>query len=417
MASDQNSSPEYEIALNDPGDEVTYRFRYQWSWAAILCCSLLDETMEADEIFCEHHEDVLIKNRDGSFTGDQVKTRGDDQPLWKAKDEAVVNSCVRFAKLENDYRGRFQRFRFVTNHPFHIKQNGQDLVWILKSIKDAPSINDLPNPVASWVKKISKEAEVSESVTFDAMSKTEASDSLPKLQDSLNRLIHTLADCWAPAKDCSLDTIRRVAQALIDECGRASSLDHKQQLPSYLLPAYNDACDVKARIGGKRMTLERVNNVLEQGRDSKATLDGDPNNLPTLGEGDTDLLHRKLEAGGFSIVSSNSAEDLRDKADYLVMKWIKQFGTPKGLEKYDHIRSLVLSDAGRSFDATQRDSDGFGPNMRDDLHRRLQERRGAGDKLFDTTNDHLEGVAFSLTAECKIRWSHACPWETDDESN
>jgi hypothetical protein len=33
--------------------------------------------------------------------------------------------------------------------------------------------------------------------------------------------------------------------------------------------------------------------------------------------GSTDLLYKKLDAGGFSAVSRNSAEDLRDKADYL----------------------------------------------------------------------------------------------------
>ena len=51
---------------------------------------LLDDTQDVEEVFCEHHEDVLLKHRDGLFTGHQVKTRGDDQPPWKAKDDAAA---------------------------------------------------------------------------------------------------------------------------------------------------------------------------------------------------------------------------------------------------------------------------------------------------------------------------------------
>ena len=81
---------------------------------------------------------------------------------------------------------------------------------------------------------------------------------------------------------------------------------------------------------------------------------------------------------GFSIVSRNSAEDLRDKAEYLGIKWTKKYGREKGLKRYDHISSLVLSDAGRAFDATREESDNFGPKMREVLRSRFQERRTAG---------------------------------------
>ena len=126
----------------------------------------------------------------------------------------------------------------------------------------------------------------------------------------------------------------------------------------------------------------------------------------------TELLHKKLDAAGFSAVSRNSAEDLRDKADYLGIAWIRRYGRAKGLERYDHIRTLVLNDAGRAFDASQRAADGFGPAMREDLRRRFRERRLAGAQLFDSTDEHLEGIAFSLTAQCKVVWSHAKPWES-----
>ncbi len=412
MADAHIPSLENTIAGADPGDETANRYRFQWTWAAVVCCKLLDETEDVEEVFCEHHEDVLLKHRDGAFSGHQVKTRGDTQPPWKAKDEAVREACVRFAKLESEYPGKFRSFYFLTNHQLYSSGNGQDLTYVLNSIKDAASVGEIPPVVAAWVKRIAREADVNESVAFAAFSKTVANAKLPKLRDAVMRLIDALAQCWSPAADCSHEAVRRSAQALIEECGRASSLDYEQLLPAYVSATVDDHADMAARIEGKRMTLSRVQGILERGRDSTATLAGDPNLCVEPGEGSTELLHRKLDAGGFSAVSRNSAEDLRDKADFLGISWIKKHGNEKGLGRYDHILTLVLSDAGRAFDTTQTDADGFGPAMREDLRRRFRERRIAGDQLFDSTDDHLEGIAFSLTAQCKVVWSHARPWES-----
>lgn len=412
MADTPTPSPENIIARGDPGDETANRYRYQWTWAAVVCCMLLDDTADVQEVFCEHHEDVLIKHGDGSFTGHQVKTRNDDQPPWKATDEAVLGACARFARLESQYPGRFRRFWFLTNHPLYSAGNGKDLPHVLQSIKGATSIADLPSAVAQWVRRVARDTAVTEAVVFAALSKTVAKASLPKLRDAVIRLIDTIAQCWAPAADCSHHAVKRAALALIDECGRASSLAHEQLLPAYLITDVDDNADMAERIDGKRMTLARVQSILEHGRDSTATLAGDLTLCVKPGEGSPELLHKKLDAGGFSSVSRNSAEDLRDKADYLGIGWIKKYGRDKGLQRYDHVRSLVLSDAGRAFDATKTMADGFGPAMRDDLRCRFRERRMAGDQLFDSTDDHLEGIAFSLTAQCKIVWSHARPWES-----
>ena len=112
-------------------------------------------------MFCEHHEDVLLKHRDGSFTGHQVKTRGDDQPPWRAGDEPVRAACVRFAKLEAQFPGRFRRFFFLTNHPLHVAGNGRDLAHVLLSIADATTVADLTAPVAGWLRRIARDASVS----------------------------------------------------------------------------------------------------------------------------------------------------------------------------------------------------------------------------------------------------------------
>ena len=50
-------------AAGDPGDDIGRRFRYQWTYTAAVCCLLLDDQEDVVEVFCEHHEDVLISAR------------------------------------------------------------------------------------------------------------------------------------------------------------------------------------------------------------------------------------------------------------------------------------------------------------------------------------------------------------------
>ncbi len=96
-------APDVIPATGDPGDDTARRYQYQWMFAAIVCCMLLDETEDIAEVFCEHHEDVLIKHNDATFTGIQVKTRSSGQEMWKAGDPDVLSSCARFAKLESRF--------------------------------------------------------------------------------------------------------------------------------------------------------------------------------------------------------------------------------------------------------------------------------------------------------------------------
>jgi hypothetical protein len=159
------------------------------------------------------------------------------------------------------------------------------------------------------------------------------------------------------------------------------------------------------------MTADRVRAVLSEGLNTIAALEGEPGNRAEPGRGSTALMLKKLDAGGFSAVSCNSAEDLRDKADYLGVAWMKTFGRTKGLERYDHVRSVALSDAARAFEATQTDRHRFGPAMREELRRRFQERRSNGEQLFDCSDERLEGITYSLTGQCKVQWSPDRPWE------
>jgi len=375
---------------------------------------LLDDTEAVAEVFCEHHEDVLVKHIDGTFSGLQVKTRLSNQEVWKTSDEAVRDACARFSKLEANFPGRFRAFRFLTNHPLYAATNGQDLRYVLPTVRNVIAVSDLPRPVATFLTRVAKKADCTEEVAFTALSKTDATDDLPKLADIEVRLVATLTEVWIRAADCTYPVVVKAARHLAWECGRASSLTHQDVLPAYLPATANpEETELATRLAAKRLDRSRILEILDHGFNETAPLDGDTEACTEPGSGATDLLLQKLDVGGFSAVSRNSALDLRDKADYLGIVWTRKYGRDLGLQRYGHVRSLVLSDAARAFETAKSEEDPFGIQMLSELRSRFQRRRMEGSQLYECSNEHLEGFAYSLTSQCQVDWSLDRPWESE----
>ena len=404
--------PDSASLETDPGDETARRYRYQWACAAIMCCMLLDETQDVSEVFCEHHEDVLLKHSDGTFTGLQIKTRAPDQPVWKTGDPGIRSCCARFVSLESRFPNRFRAFCFLTNHPLHAAGNGQDFAHVLNQIREASGPEDVTGPSRSLLQEMARNVGCSEHTAFAALSKTRARSNLPKLEDVVIRCVGTLTLVWSRAAECSYEAVFRAARRCVEECGGASSLAHADVLPAYL-PAITAPGDpeLAARLRGKRIDKTRMLRVLDEGVNVTEPLYSDPSDITQPGAGETSLLRLKLSAGGFSAVSLNAAEDLRSKADYLGISWTKKHGATQGLQRYSHVRSLVLRDAADAFEAGKSEDTPFGLEMLSQLRTRFGRRRTEGTQLYGCSDEHLEGLAFSLTSQCKVQWSLRRPWE------
>lgn len=407
-------TPDIVRATGDPGDDTARRYHYQWTYAAIICCMLLDLTEDVAEVFCEHHEDVLIKHSNATFSGLQIKTRRSDQEVWKTSDDDVVGSCARFSKLEAQFPGRFRSFRFLTNHPLYAGANGKDFRHVLQQIKSAAAVSEISGPEARFLTRVATEAGCTAEIAFKALSKTDARDDLPKLTDVEPRLVTTLTGVWVRAADCSYTSVMRAARYLTSECERASSLAHQDVLPAYLPATVNpDETELTARLAAKRVDQARLLAILDYSLNETDPLYGAPEVCVEPGTGTTDLLLKKLDSGGFSAVSRNSALDLRDKADYLGTVWINKHGREVGLQRYGHVRSLVLHDSATAFEITKNEEHLFGVAMLFELRSWFQQRRTDGSQLYECSNEHLEGFAYSLTSQCSVQWSFDRPWEAE----
>lgn len=159
MTTNARIAPDKTLSATDPGDDTQRRYRYQAVYAAIISLDLLDEESEFEEIFCEQHEDTLVKKKDGTFIGIQVKTRAPGRELFKSNDESVIKSLKRFVELSVEYPNHFSRFVLATNYAFWSeKKNSSNLRYLLKLAKEAVETdsNQLSRPLSGYIKKLIK---------------------------------------------------------------------------------------------------------------------------------------------------------------------------------------------------------------------------------------------------------------------
>jgi len=405
----QIPTPANTPAVGDPGDDTARRFAYQWTFAAILACGIFDDTMDVVEVFCEHHEDVLLKHGDGTFTGVQVKTRETGGNPWTATEESIFGACCRFVCLENQFPGRFRCFIVATNHTFlSNKTTGTCLPHLLTLAQQAADETSANPTLKRHLTKLNKKTGHPESVCLATLKKCRCDHSLPKLDHVKQELANTLSESWDGAADAVLPSLIRAADGLTAECQRASSLDHAQTLPRYVSVGATAAdAAIEAAINGKRLNRERIERVLREALASTSLLASPTPPRPEVAVPGRSKLDVKLNAGGFSTVSITAAKELRDKADYKSLEWMSRLGENEGLKRHEHIRTVVLRDCADAFEQSKTQNAPFGLAMQTALRARFVQRRGQpqGTTLFDCLDEHLEGHAYSLTKECKVWWS------------
>jgi len=120
----------------DGGADTQRRFRHQACYIAILSLGLLDDEGPLKELYCEHHDDVILQMKSGSFKAVQLKTRLVGGVPFKSGDAEVFSSLRRFAALEAKFPGRFESYLLASNVGFwHEKKNGSNLDYVLSELR------------------------------------------------------------------------------------------------------------------------------------------------------------------------------------------------------------------------------------------------------------------------------------------
>ncbi|MEG4202831.1 dsDNA nuclease domain-containing protein [Microcoleus sp. Pol7_A1] len=409
----QQVTPE-NVLSNDPGDETQKRFRYQAVYAAIQSLSLLEDS-EICSIYCEHHEDILVKKQDKTFVGIQVKTRANGKEPFKANDEDIQKSIKRFYEHDCMFGNSFSRYVLAANCGFwHDKKNGANLYYILELAGATTDFKNIPTALNSFIDKIYnllKENKIltneyDSSTLINFLKKVTLIQS-PGLDDIEATLLRKLTQ-FSNIKDLRIDQVNRITKSLIDKCLNAASLVCDSPKEGYYSILANPNEErTKLIIKGKQITKEIILALLREVENDQFLLStGNSIPLSKMPKG-MKKLELKMAAGGISANNIDNIKDLKSSMENQLVTWLYKKGERKTKEQYEHIRIIVRNQCQEAHDLTRINNELFGNKMLNKVRECLDlvYKNKEGCSLFGLRYEHLLGMAGILTEECKIWWS------------
>jgi hypothetical protein len=388
--------PDRVLSDTDRGDDTQRRYRYQAAYAALISLDLLREDSEFEEIFCEHHEDILVRGKDKKFVGIQVKTRKLGGGAFTFSDLEITTSLIRFLKLEKKYPDHFKRYVIAANCGFWQKsQSDSNLVYCLDAIKEnnATVLNN--EGFLKRVEKLSKAAKCDGDFVMKVLKKV-----IPEESPSLGAYEPYLVNAMAEIPTLSgerIDVLNRAASSLIDVMTRAASLSHTSARSAYFaILEHPETAEKDEVIQGKRVTRAIVEQIINRARAHAGTL---PKG--------TRSMELKMAKGGISIQNIDLARDLKFSAETLLIGWIHKYGSIEADERHQYLRVVVRNECQEAYDSVETDDNLFGEDMLGEIRKRLRNRYDyeVKSRYSDCVYEHLLGIAAILTEECKIWWS------------
>ncbi len=412
-------SPESELNPNDPGDDTFLRYRYQATYAGILSLGMLKNSPDIQEVFVEHHDDILLKVKTQRFTAVQVKTQSPGGAPFKSGDSSIQVALCKFVGHELTFGDLFEHFTIVTNHHFfREKENKSNLSFLSKLAGEAqgsqPSQMDsrLSAAINALLKTFNKGKRGSERGTRDhvlaVFRKLRLDDQLPKLEEGIHQALRAaIGESCDSYKLATIADLELAADALSQLTYRKSSLpvDGAERLfVTYSASPCEEA--IAARINAKRITRADVEQLLEKNISCSPMLvpatPVDPRNIPS----DLSVAEKKMTAGGLSATTVAASQDWLASAQYLQRIWAMKFNEKIAMDRYNHVAVAVQSACSEAHESTV-DELRQGPAMLASLKAILREKREEGTELYDCDEEHLLGHATIRTGQCKVWWSKA----------
>lgn len=368
---------------------------------------LLEDESDFTELYCEHFEDILMKNNDSKYAGLQVKTRKLGQTPFKTSDTAIKNTLQRFFRLERDYGNDFYRYAFVTNGGFwHEKENYNNLPFLIKKIFYSENISIFDDPDFNKIMEIANELNgVDTETVFCTLKKFEITTG-PGLDDIDSRLVYLLSQS-SNLSDKSYPELDELSKRLISKTAEASSLNYSSTEHDYFILSANPHSAANAEIlEGKRITKEKMMTIIQDYILEEAPLRTfDPLDISSFPKG-TRNLEIKMIAGDISVSNIDLIKDYKYSAEALLQENLYKNKPAKANELFDALSLIVRTECQEAYDANHTNNELFGQNMLMDVRRRIRQRHEQDcQHMFNGTYEHLMGIAGILTEECIVWWS------------
>ena len=363
----KQKSPDQTLGKGDPGDDVQRRFRYQAAVAAHICVQMLDENGVIEEVYCEQHDDVLVKLKNGAFDGIQVKTRaGATKGLFTSSDDDIKQAIARFVFLDNEFPGKFSRFLLATNERFwQRKKDASNLPYLIGIAKEQldGKVSEGSKLVSDYSEKIRELMDLDDKKVAATLAKIQTVE-YSKLNDMVLRLMEDLIKVKPELGGCPHAQLRSVAEAMIDSTSAAARACKDDSIKAYFVFCDDPEASIDSSvIESKRITSTLLDEIIRKVLTYEYTLPSrNQASISTLSSTARNT-ERKLSTGGVSRPSVILAKENKTHAEYLLTQWVHKFGVDEADRRYQHLRSVALTECTEAFDEVYSLDRLFGPRM------------------------------------------------------
>lgn len=397
-------NPSTVLNPDDPGDDTQRRFRYQNTFAGILGVLMTDDAKNIAEIYCEHHDDILVKDTDQKYTAIQVKTKDINSRPFDIDDEAIDKSFKRFVAMDVKFPGHFKGFSIVSNHGFDKTSPASCIQSMIDHYKNSGVYSNRTN-FGKFVKQVSEHCNCSIDDVIETIKKTRLrSDS--SLDDIHFKLINSIKTC-PHLTGITESKINDIADIILSKFYKASSL-HQEASDTSMLYMAGIATDddlLKEKINSKRFERAEFVAWLEQYKMQPVQLKlKDRNKIDEIPTGNA-VLSIKMDAGNIGSDNIDMLRDLKFSFEQHTLAWLYKDGAQAN-EQYNQVTTITENLCREIYDENTIATTNNGMDMLVKVRKAIKDRQDKNpDLFFDCTYEHLLGAVGVLTESCKVWWS------------
>jgi len=399
-----SSDPSLVLNTDDPGDDTQRRFRYQNTYAGILGILMTDDTRNIEEIYCEHHDDILVKDTAQKYSAIQVKTKDINSRPFDVDDEAIKKSCKRFVDMNLKFPDQFKGFSIVSNHGFDNTSKASCIQSMIEYYVKGNVFNNKTN-YGKFVKNISEECGCTIEEVIDTIKKIKLK-TYSSLEDIHFKLVNGIKTCPL-LSGVTESKVNDIADIVLAKFYKASSLhqDENDTTLLYIAGVVDDDDLVREKITSKRINRVEFSAWLEQYKNEPVQLKlKDRNNINDIPIG-SQILAIKMDAGDIDSDNIDMLRDLKFSFEQHTVSWLYK-DNAKANEQYNQVTTIAENLCREIYDEERIATNDQGLEMLIKVRKALKERQSQNpDLFFDCTYEHLLGAVGVLTESCKVWWS------------
>jgi len=398
-------SPEHSLDVKDRGADTGRRYRYQYACAGLFSVNLLLENSEISEVFCEHHEDIVIKYNDGTYCGIQVKTKEDGK--FSFNDATTFDVICKFIRCDVKHNPHFQKYIIATNCGYTKTGNANDIDYCLSSLREGIENNPLLDNsfFNTLISKWETETGQTKEKILEVISKIYTQKVFPLERFNVS-LAYDVA-LLTKNQDQGLATLLAISNDLIGkvfECSSYPCSDPRYHFLNLLENPEGQA--VTLTVQEKMITKDMVEEIFTRHIDPTVYLSMiDSREIGQLSPS-VHRLELKMDSGGIKAMDIFYYKSHKVSADALLAKWHKKYGSQEANDRFQHLNNKVGNQCQEAYRVHYDETEKFGAQMLIDVSERLM---GISPEIKTTFSDcsyeHLLGISGVLTQECLVVWS------------